>query len=105
MIWNKIINMLKPKIKSYPTLSATSNQDTYAYDVQSWNPETHPEGRGRSKLVKDIEYTNGKLDVTYNDGFKAEYDATPQEAKDFVTSDSKGRYALRNLWNRPYKEI
>ena len=28
---------------------------------------------------------------------------TPDEAKQFAQSDSKGRWALSHLWNKPYK--
>ena len=77
-----------------------------SYDVQSWAPDLHPNGRERSSLVQDIEYKNGKLDVTYNDGFTAEYDGiTPQEAKEFAQDESKGRWARNHLWNKPYKEV
>lgn len=86
--------------------SQTSNQDVYAYDVISWNSETHPSGRGRSFLVKDIEYDGTNLDVTYNDGFKARYKGiTPQQARDFVQSDSKGRWVHKHLWKLPYEAV
>ena len=85
--------------------SQTGNRVS-VYNAQSWNPETHPEGRGDSYVVQDITYDDGKLDVTYRDGFKAQYDGiTPQEARDFAQADSKGRWAHAHLWDLPYKEI
>ena len=57
-------------------------------------------------LAKDIDYKNGKLDVTYNDGFTAEYDdISPDEVKDFVQNESKGRWAKAHLWDKPYKKV
>ena len=120
--WKNIINTLKPhsgirenapvpdkamlKAPGLSNPSQTSNQDVYAYQVQSWDPETHPQGRGRSYLVQDIEYDGTNLDVTYNDGFKARYDGiTPEQARDFATAPSKGRWAHNNLWKKPYKQI
>ena len=117
-IWNRIRkNIKKSTISSLPLPNANNQpgrnnpQPTgnvvSVYDAQSWNPETHPNGRGPSQLVDEINYNgNGKLDVKYRDGFEAEYDnISPQDAKDFVKSDSKGRWALKHLWNKPYKEI
>lgn len=75
-------------------------------DAHSWNRETHPEGEGSSYLVDDIHYdpATHKLTVKYRDGFVAIYDDIPlQLAKDFITSSSKGRFAHKFLWNRPYK--
>lgn len=77
----------------------------YVSNAQSWNPETHPEGRGNSYLVESIDYdgNNKKMDVTYRDGYTARYsDISKQEAQDFTRADSKGRWALKNLWDRPY---
>ncbi len=77
----------------------------YSANVQSWNPETHPEGMGDSQLVQDIDYTrgDGTLDVTYRDGYTARYsDVPPEEVKEFTQSDSKGRWALAHLWDKPY---
>lgn len=76
-------------------------------DAHSWNPETHPNGEGSSFLVSDIHYdpATAKLTVKYRDGFTAEYDGiTTEQAKDFVTSSSKGRWAHKNLWPRPYRK-
>jgi hypothetical protein len=113
-IWNRIRkSMDKPTITSVPLSKKSDGQSNpkqtgnriSAYDVQSWNPETHPEGRGRSLLVQDINYDDGHLSVTYNDGFTAGYEGiSPEQAKDFVTSDSKGRWALKHLWDLPYKK-
>lgn len=77
-------------------------------NAQSWNPETHPEGRGDSKLVKTIDYyaKNGRLDVEYRDGFKARYEnIKPQLVKRFQNADSKGRFALKNLWKLDYRKV
>ena len=76
-------------------------------NAQSWNKETHPQGRGDSYLVQDIDYDGkGTLDVTYRDGFKAEYNnIDPEDAKDFARADSKGRWARAHLWNLPYKRV
>lgn len=117
-IWNRIRkNIKKGTITSVPlptsnTQPGLSNPQPNGnvvslYNAQSWNPETHPNGRGDSYLVDEINYDgNGTLDVKYRDGFTAEYNnISPQEAKDFVKSDSKGRWALKHLWNKSYKEI
>lgn len=78
-------------------------------DAQSWNKETHPEGPGPSKLVKDIKYENdGDMTVTYRDNFTARYKRDyidEQQAKSFAKADSKGRWALKNLWPLPYEEV
>lgn len=74
-------------------------------DAQSWNKETHPDGKGSSFLVNNIDYDPSTEDLTvqYRNGFTAKYDdVSASEAKDFTTSDSKGRWALANLWNRSY---
>lgn len=77
-------------------------------NAQSWNPETHPEGRGDSLLVETIDYDEGtgNLDVQYRDGFKARYrNIDPDLVKQFNSADSKGRFALQHLWSLPYEEI
>lgn len=77
-------------------------------DAHSWNPETHPEGIGSSYLVQDINYdpNTQNLDVTYRDGFTARYDDMPLSmVKDFVSADSKGRWAHKHLFNRPYTGV
>ena len=116
-IWGKINKFFQRKpITSVPLpvsqaqIGRSNPQPTgnkvYVANVQSWNAETHPEGRGDSYLVQDIDYNNGKLDVTYRDGFTAEYDnISPQDAKDFAQTDSKGRWALKHLWDLPYKKV
>lgn len=93
------------KIKSDPY-----NNKIDVTNAHSWNRETHPNGYEPSFLVKDIHYDNtdgdGKLDVTYRDGFTAEYDRiSPSQAVDFHNADSKGRWALKNLWKLPYKSV
>ena len=76
---------------------------TYLYNQKL--EDLHPNGAENSSLVKSIEYSDGKLDVEYRDGYKARYEATPQEAQDFSRADSKGRWARKNLWDRPYLGI
>lgn len=93
------------KIKADPF-----NNKVDVENAMSWNAETHPDGYGPSKLVKDIHFDNsngdGKLDVTYRDGFTAEYKGiTPHQAVDFHNADSKGRWALKNLWSKPYTAV
>lgn len=105
--FNNILRQIAGAPKaSMPTVKTpTSNQAVSVSNAQSWNPETHPDGRGDSQLVQDIDYnTKDGLTVTYRDGFTANYDGiTPDEAKQFAQSDSKGRWALSHLWNKPYK--
>lgn len=79
-------------------------------NAHSWNRETHPNGYEPSFLVADIHYDNsdkdGKLQVTYRDGFTAEYKGiSPHDAVEFNNADSKGRWALKNLWKLPYKAV
>jgi hypothetical protein len=77
-------------------------------NAQSWNPETHPEGRGPSHLVATIDYEEdtGNLDVGYRDGFQARYkNISPDLVQRFNDADSKGRFAQKNLFNRPYEEL
>jgi hypothetical protein len=77
-------------------------------NAQSWDPDTHPEGRGDSRLVSTIDYDaqSKNLDVEYRDGFKARYENIDKEtAEAFNRAPSKGRFALRNLWGLDYKEI
>lgn len=83
-------------------------QNVSVQNAQSWNAETHPEGRGDSQLVNNIDYdANTKnLEVEYRDGFKAQYgNISPAEAKEFSQADSKGRWALKHLWSLPYKKV
>lgn len=94
------------KVVKNPQLSKPLD-DVSIMNAQSWNPQTHPNGRGPSQLVDVVDYKNtdgsGTLDVTYRDGFTAEYkNISAEQAKDFINSDSKGRWALNNLWNKPY---
>ncbi len=77
-------------------------------NAQSWNPETHPEGRGPSHLVSTIDYDeqSGNLDVGYRDGFQARYkNISPDLVKRFNDADSKGRFARKNLFSLPYEEL
>lgn len=74
----------------------------------SWDVETHPEGRGDSRLVSTIDYDeqSKNLDVEYRDGFKARYENIDKgTAEAFNRAPSKGRFALRNLWGLDYKPI
>lgn len=81
-------------------------------NAQSWNPETNRKYRhgspGNSALVKNIKYDdkNHRLVVTYRNGFKARYDdMSSDDISEFISSDSKGRWALKNLWNRKYTQV
>ena len=77
-------------------------------NAQSWNTETHPDGRGPSYLVATIDYDaeSGNLDVEYRDGFKARYkNIDPDLAKAFNEADSKGRFAKQHLFNLPYEKL
>lgn len=120
--WNSIINNMRNKKidramaksdnfakQSYnsPNGSVTP-QNVSVQNAQSWNAETHPNGIGDSQLVNNIDYdANTKnLQVEYRDGFTAEYgNISPAEAKEFSQADSKGRWALSNLWDLPYKKV
>jgi hypothetical protein len=117
-IWDKINKLFQRKpITSVPLpasqaqIGRSNPQQTgntvSVYNAQSWNKETHPNGRGDSYLVDEINYDgNGTLDVKYRDGFTAEYDdISPQDAKDFAQADSKGRWALSHLWDKPYRQV
>lgn len=76
----------------------------YDGDAKSWAPDIH-QGVEPSALVKAIDYNGGDktLTVTYRDGFKATYhDIDADMAKEFSEADSKGRWALANLWDRSY---
>lgn len=91
------------------------NAETVAQDkpliteepVISWSVQTHPKGEGPSYLVQKIVYDpNTKiLLVTYTDNFTAKYDDIPKsDVSTFIASPSKGRWALQNLWKKPYKQ-
>jgi hypothetical protein len=94
-----------PKTDLATKSTPTSNQNIYVSNAQSWDPSTHPDGRGDSQLVQDIDYnTKDGLTVTYRDGFTATYDnITPEESKAFSQAPSKGKWALSHLWGKPYK--
>lgn len=79
-------------------------------NAQSWNPETNAKYRnghpGNSALVESINYDGNKLQVKYRDGFTAEYNGlTAKQVWDFCKSDSKGRWALKHLWDKDYKKV
>lgn len=73
-------------------------------NAKSWASDIH-NGIEPSTLVKIIDY-NGEdktLTVTFRNGFKATYhDIDADMAKEFAEADSKGRWALANLWGRSY---
>lgn len=76
----------------------------YDGNAKSWAPDIH-KGTEPSTLVRSIDYNGGDktLTVVYRDGFKATYhDIEPKLAEEFSKADSKGRWALANLWNRDY---
>ena len=84
----KAFNKMKPISGVKQVSNTTSRVDN---DKASW--------------VQSFEYTFGDktLTVTYRDGFKATYyDIEPELAEDFSKADSKGRWALANLWGRSY---
>ena len=59
----------------------------------------------KTSWVQSFEYAEEKkeLTVTFKDGFTAHYpNITKDEAAAFAESDSKGRWALDNLWGRSY---
>ena len=88
------------------TISDDKNAPHRFYDgnAKSWAPDIH-KGVEPSTLVKSIDY-NGvdkTLTVVYRNGFKATYhDIDPDLADEFSKADSKGRWALANLWDRSY---
>lgn len=86
----------------------SSGGDLDIRDAQSWNRETHPRGPGPSQLVKRIDYDKdeGSLTVTFRDQFKARYDIDDdKKIMSFAKADSKGRWALKNLWPLPYEKV
>lgn len=107
--WNRIMKeMVSSLAKGHSGNQPQRGGDVAFYNAQSWNPETHPKGRGDSYLVQDVSYDakSGKMDVTYRDGFTAEYDnIQPQQAQEFARADSKGRWALKHLWKLPYRGV
>lgn len=102
-IINRVKDFFKQPVKN-PQVKGDMSKGVDIMNAQSWNAETHPKGRGPSYLVDGISYDgNGKLDVTYRDGAVCEYDDIPPEkVKEFVNSDSKGRWVHANLWSKPY---
>lgn len=119
-LWNRIKNALhKGTITSVPLpnndaavtsrvgqVQNTNNSGKIVNaNAQSWDPETHPNGRGDSYLVQDYDYdaSTKQLNVTYRDGFNCTYDnISIDEAKDFNKASSKGRWAHKHLFNKPY---
>lgn len=84
----KVFNKVKPTPAVKRVDSKTSRVDN---DKTSW--------------VQSFEYDGEKkvLTVTFKDGFTAHYpNITKDEAAAFAESDSKGRWALANLWGRSY---
>ena len=106
--FNNILRSLAgtPK-ENLPTVQTpSSSQAVYVSNAQSWNPETHPEGRGDSHYIEDIDYKDGVMDVKFRNGFEAELNnVDPNEVKDFVRSDSKGRFYNNHFADRPYTEV
>ena len=88
------------------TISQVKDGPNRFYDgnAKSWAPDIH-DGIEPSTLVSVIDY-NGKdktLTVTFRNGFKATYhDISPEMVEEFSKADSKGRWALANLWKRSY---
>lgn len=102
----KTINHGKKTQQQVGNISNNQNDQSRFYDgnAKSWAPDIH-KGIEPSTLVKSIDY-NGKdltLTVVYRDGFKATYHNIDEDmAKEFSNADSKGRWALANLWGRAY---
>ena len=74
-------------------------------NAKSWAPDIH-KGIEDSTLVKSVDYDERykTLTVVYRDGFKATYDdIEPEMASEFIEDESKGRWALANLWGRKYR--
>lgn len=119
-IWNKIKSELKTSLSTEPIAKQSdenvkkrmgqpqNNKNAFKIEnanAQSWNPETHPNGRGDSLLVADYSYDGDtkELNVTYRDGFNCTYDnISEEEAKAFNSADSKGRFARAHFFNRAY---
>ena len=105
----KQANAYKAEVENDKTNWQSVFHNVNVKDAQSWNPETNKRYRnghsGSSALVKDIKYDdkNNQLIVTYRDGFTAIYDGINADmVGEFISSDSKGRWALNNLWGRAY---
>lgn len=77
----------------------------YDGNPKSWAADIHPNGAEPSSLVSSIDYDGESktLTVAYRDGFVAHYeDIEPKMVEEFSKADSKGRWALKNLWDREY---
>lgn len=95
-----------PKENLQTVETPSSSQTVSVQNAQSWNPETHPDGRGDSLYIENIDYENGVMDVKFRNGFEAEYkDISPEEAKNFAQSDSKGRFFNAHFRDHPYTEV
>lgn len=94
-VWQRTVNGI-----------TTTSPSLHQKDVVSWEKETGHDKAEASFLVKDIDYENGELIVTYQDGFRAKYDGiTPEQVADFVKAPSKGRWAHQHLWKLPYQAV
>ena len=106
-MWKAINHGRNDEIVQVGNITDDKNAPHRFYDgnAKSWAPDIHPNGMEDSTLVKSIDY-NGvdeTLTVTFRDGFTAHYDnIDPKLAEDFSKADSKGRWALANLWGRAY---
>lgn len=121
-IWDKIKNAMQQK-KIDKVMSAgitntigpvkSSNAPTKmpignisVQNAQSWLPELHPNGIENSSYIQDIDYANGKMDVTFRDGTTVELDnVDAKKARDFSQAPSKGRFYNQNFRDLPYKII
>ena len=82
-----------------------TNGNVHVSNATSWSKETHPNGPGPSNLVDDIDYNEDTKDLTvkYRDGFVAVYhNMSRGDIWTFATAESKGKWALQHLWNKPY---
>ena len=104
-------NIAKAADKNFGKNKEKDEKNYYKIEVanaQSWNPETHPKGRGDSLHVASFSYDGETktLVVTYRDGTTCQYDNIPEDmAKEFVRADSKGRWAIKHLHPLPYKVV
>lgn len=106
-VFNKMSTI--PTVKQVDSKTSRVDNDKpyrfYDGNSKSWAADIHPNGTEPSTLVAAIDYNGGDktLTVTYRSGFKATYhDIEPELAEEFSKADSKGRWALANLWNRSY---
>lgn len=98
---NGVVNSFIPENveKVNNNLDQMQSQEISLESPQSWNPETHPEGIGPSKAISSIHWKDGILDWSYTNNPTKKFSEVVDEntAKEFVSADSKGRWAQANL--------